>query len=312
MINTDLVHSRIADRALDYLGGLFLGERITAAGKDCWRIGKRGSLAISIKNGALVFYSHEEGVGGDAVDLWQRQRGGSIGAALKAAAAWAGIGDEGAEVQRAPVRRNRKKMKADPPPALLDDEQLAEAQNNARRLACDPELIGRIAAVRAWSLDTVRGAAIDGVLGWSDGWIGKDRDGNDYQWHRGALVFVYTSGLKHRWRRRGDRRIRWAVGGPATLWRGSMITATTEKVFVTEGETDALSLIDAGAEKTPGVVVVGLPNAGVVPWGIADQLAGRDVVLCLDNDKAGRSASDKIAQAIGSRVASLKAWRPTQ
>ena len=90
MIDTNELHRRIASRAEDYLRELF-GDSFKTAGADKWRVGKRGSLAVSIQDGVLVHYSHEDGTGGDAVALWQRECGGTAGEALHAAAAWAGV-----------------------------------------------------------------------------------------------------------------------------------------------------------------------------------------------------------------------------
>ena len=89
-IDTTELHMRIANRAEDYLRELF-GDSFKTAGNDKWRVGKRGSLAVSIQDGALVYFSHEQGLGGDAVALWQRERGGTAGEALRAVAAWSGI-----------------------------------------------------------------------------------------------------------------------------------------------------------------------------------------------------------------------------
>src|SRR5947207_15632784 len=92
MIDTTALHERIADRAEVFVRELF-GEDVRPAGADQWRVGSHGSLAISVRDGSLVYYDHEAGGGGDAVALWQRERGGSMGDALKACAAWAGMGE---------------------------------------------------------------------------------------------------------------------------------------------------------------------------------------------------------------------------
>ena len=53
MIDTRLLHAKIAASALDYLRELF-GADVKPAGTDQWRVGQRGSLAISIRDGVLV------------------------------------------------------------------------------------------------------------------------------------------------------------------------------------------------------------------------------------------------------------------
>ena len=82
MIDARLVKQRIAERADAFIEMLF-DNRAKRDGADQWRIGGRGSLAVAVKDGALVFFSHEDGTGSDAIALWQRERGGSAGDALR-------------------------------------------------------------------------------------------------------------------------------------------------------------------------------------------------------------------------------------
>ncbi len=90
VVDVTELHSRIAARAEDFLRELF-GERVRKAGHEQWRVGTHGSLAASVRGDALVYYNHEAGGGGDAVELWQRERGGTLGECLRACAAWAGM-----------------------------------------------------------------------------------------------------------------------------------------------------------------------------------------------------------------------------
>jgi hypothetical protein len=294
MIDTALLHSRLADRAEDFLRELF-GDDSKTAGSDKWRVGKRGSLAISIHDGVLVFYSHEDGTGGDAVALWQRERGGTAGEALRAVAAWAGIADNGI----APTPTPRRPRTAKPPPVPMTREQFAEAHAMSRRLAGDDDLCQRIATARNWQAKTIRDMALDGALGWLDEGGSK-------------LALIYETGIKLRWRKEGERIIRFHTGNAAQFWRGWMILPTTQKVYVCEGETDAVTLIDAGAEKDENCLVVALPSASTIPGDAADLLAGRDIVLCLDLDKAGLEATKKLEAALSGKVRSLKRWRMPQ
>ncbi len=336
MIDTALLHSRIAGAAPDYLREIF-GEDVKRAGTDKWRVGRRGSMAISIRDGVLVFYSHEDGAGGDAVGLWQRQRGGSAGEALKAAATWANVPDADApkgKTRRAksPAVEGRRRCvervmanlapqvapasgpalpsSASPvttsrpvtgePPRMLEAE-FEEAFAMVKRLAYDEALCERIAKKRGWRAETVRGLTGDGALGWSDGWAGR---------HTGALAFCYESGIKHRWRAGAERVIRWYRGGPRTLWRGWM-RLDQKEVWIMEGETDAISMINTGIEATLETLVVALPNAGVIPYGLAELVEGRAVVLSLDRDKAGEAATQKIAAIVRPVAESvrIRAWQ---
>lgn len=303
MIDTPAVHSYIASHALDYLRDLFGAENVKKAGEGRWRVGKRGSKAISIKGDVMVFYCHESGQGGDAIELWRHVYNVGIGDAMKGAAAWAHVTDDGTSPE--PTRKKRKpKAKPIPPPVLLNAEQIEEAASNIMRLANDHELCERIATARKWMTVTIRNAALDGALGWSDGWKME----NGHQMHRGALVFIYPSGLKHRWKQGEQRMIRWRSGKPETLWRASAITNRTRRIFLTEGETDCISLLDAGMESSRDVAVCALPNAGVIPPLLTTQLAGLDVVLCLDHDDAGARAKAKLIKLLAPHAKSLQEW----
>lgn len=168
-----------------------------------------------------------------------------------------------------------------------------------RRLAYDEALCERIAKQRGWKVETVRELTGHGALGWSDGWPGM---------HAGAIAFCYNSGIKHRWTRGSERVVRWYRGGPTTLWRSWLIVDQKE-LWITEGETDAISMINGGIESSREVLVLALPNAGVTPYGLAEFAAGRNVTLSLDGDKAGRAATEKIKAIVRPVAASLKIWR---
>jgi len=327
MIDIALLHSRIAGSALDFLRELF-GEEVKPAGPERWRVGRHGSLAIALKEGRLVFFSHEDGEGGDAVGLWQRVRGGSAGEAIRAVGAWARVPDGGMQMgrggdtergRRGDVQSGRGGDKEtgswgdlhpprprhfSPSPCLPlspSPEQYQEAFALARRLAGDEGLCARIARKRGWRAETIRELAAQEALGWSDGWAGR---------HTGALAFCYSSGIKQRWKRRdGERMIRWSCGRPASLWREWTVLDQTREVFLMEGETDAISMIDGGAEASIEVAVLALPNAGVVPASLAEVARGRKVVLFLDNDEAGQKASRKIEALLRPVAAKVETWR---
>jgi len=60
------------------------------------------------------------------------------------------------------------------------------------RLATDDGLCQRLAKSRGWKKETIKQLALDGYLGW----------------HNGKLAFVYDTGVKLRWREKGERIIR--------------------------------------------------------------------------------------------------------
>lgn len=193
----------------------------------------------------------------------------------------------------------------------MSEAEFAEAHAMSRRLASDPALCARIARARQWKPETIRGLALDGALGW----------------HQGRLAIIYETGIKLRWRERGERIIRFHCGNAGQLWRGWLLTPRVGKVFVTEGETDAITLLDAGAEAEatgdqleaasdqsesvgdqPVTAVVALPSA-TIPPGAVELLTGKDVHLCLDHDAAGHQAAVKLEAALQGHARSVQRWR---
>ena len=77
------------------------------------------------------------------------------------------------------------------------------------------------------------------------------------------------------------------------MWRSDQIRDEGQ-IFLCEGETDAMSLIDIGLEQDGECSIVALPSATSIPVGLATMLEGRDVVLCMDDDEAGERAAAKL------------------
>ena len=140
MLNIALIKSRIAARAEEYLREFF-GDRLHRAGAQSWRVGTRGSLALEIKDGELVFYDNEAGTGGDCFALWMRERGGTFADALKACAAWAGVSDDGAPspapASKPAVRTDHRLTSRPTRWPLLDDDHNALWRSGISRLIDD-------------------------------------------------------------------------------------------------------------------------------------------------------------------------------
>ena len=76
----------------------------------------------------------------------------------------------------------------------------------------------------------------------------------------------------------------------SVLWDSS-----TESVFVVEGIFDALSIIEAGAA---AIALNSTSNAGKLLEQLQQQRTGATMILCLDNDKAGRKATDTLKSGL--------------
>ena len=293
MFDITLIKTRIAAQSEGFLRELF-GERLHRAGPQGWRVGTKGSLALNIMDGGLVFFDHEAGTGGDAIALWARERGVSNGEALKACAAWAGFTDDDTRATLPP--RKAKPPRQLPQAYQMTDAELKRAALAAQTLGTSRHLCAAIAARRQWHLDTIAWLARECSLG-----------------VQGArLAFIYETGIKLRWQDAdGERRFAFACGKPHALWRAHMREKHTERAIVTEGETDAITLIDLGHD-TATTRVFSVPSASVLPLQWPRALAGlSEVIFALDADDAGQRHIEEWAEIIRSHVGTVRAinWK---
>lgn len=146
-------------------------------------------------------------------------------------------------------------------------------------LLSTPGLCAKIAESRGWREDTVRDLAHQCYLGWENN-----------------LALIYDTGVKIRAQEKDRRWFWWSFGKP-WLWRGAYV-GIAEVIYVCEGETDAISLIDAGFEEDGITRVIALPSATTFLLEWAPLFTGKEVVLALDNDRAGQSNLARVARLI--------------
>jgi len=219
------------------------------------------------------------------LDLWMHARKVDFKTALRQAARWLGV----SLVPPAPQRANHPwPVTLESADEFLSNQECRRAIEMAITLRETPNLCERIACARGWKPETIRNLTFGPSLGW----------------HEGKLAFIYESGVKLRWRQHGERIVWWAFGKP-WLWRGSLIDTATA-IYLCEGETDAISLIDAGLEADGRTVAVALPSATTFNERWATLFAGKDVILAFDADKAGQEATRRVSRLLHPHVASLK------
>lgn len=295
MLNFDLIKANISARAENFVHHLF-GDDAKSAGVLKWRVGSHGSLAIGITDGDLVFFSHEDGVGGDAIALWHRARGGDKRDAARACAAWAGVDDHAhARPPTRPPLKKEKTIVSEPMSHFLTEVEQRACLQMVADLLYSPVRCALFAAARGWKNETVRALAQEGSLGR----------------HDQKMAFIYQSGVKLRWEENGERMIRWHLGKPS-LWRGEFLRVPDfGRVFLTEGETDAIRLFDAGAEADGVTLVVALPSASTFAPAWAEQFAGKDVTLAMDHDDAGQKATMRVGKLLHpiARRLSILNWK---
>lgn len=185
-----------------------------------------------------------------------------------------------------PVLGMRPKLAAKP-------EELTQTQQNAikaaaKRLAEDDARCVSIASKRGWRPATIKALAEEGSLGWDEG----------------ALAFLYSTGMKSRnW---PHKEIIWDFGR-GSVWRGDQIKNAKE-IFICEGETDCISLIDKGIEEDGSMAVIALPSASTIPGDLSQHVQGRHVTLCMDDDEAGDRATQKLADMLLDVCASVQTF----
>ena len=178
----------------------------------------------------------------------------------------------------------------------MSPEECHLAAQMAASLGNNAGLCERIAETRGWKPETIRQLTHDLCLGW----------------HERKLAFIYDSGVKLRWLENGERRFAFAFGKAHTLWRASLIVRETRIVIVTEGESDGISAIDAGAEDANReTIVVALPGASIIRADWGPLFEGREAILCFDSDAAGKSAVQKFASIIAPYAAAIRkpSWK---
>lgn len=89
-------------------------------------------------------------------------------------------------------------------------------------------------------------------------------------------------------------------GSPARLYPISQLDRDGT-VFITEGELDALRLIQEGF-----IAVSGTGGAKTWPKNVGGQFKGCEVVVLYDNDDAGRVGAEKVRSALAGHAASVK------
>lgn len=165
------------------------------------------------------------------------------------------------------------------------------------------EAISRAVRARVYESEEIR-QAIAGELGASPETIRSltfTADGLGWSAKHGRPLYVYESGIKIRNAKGSKIRFKWLVGRAEKPWRAHHLDRReVSRVFLTEGESDAVALIDAGIENIHpdegeiGTAIIASPGTSFkAEW--AELLAGKDLVLCMDQDTAGNNAARKIA-----------------
>jgi hypothetical protein len=226
------------------------------------------SVYFERKSNCHKYKCHACDFGGDVIDLDMHLRGGDRKDACERLGGYRLNGDHGTTtaivtpiIPAAPMSEAPKQEAY-----TQSTTDLQECVQASSRLIERPE---SLADWRSWRRETVLGLAMDGDLGLDD----SDNP-----------AFLYDTGFKARTRETGGAKKVWWNFGTASLWRASHITKATERVVITEGEPDAITLIDAGIESDGKTVVVALPSASYRLDTDLERLRGKRIILVGDCD----------------------------
>lgn len=210
------------------------------------------------------------GWSGDIISYYQERTGCSFIEALDALAS-------GVSLQGSRSKDTLASSSGQKPEYQFTDDDLAEVNSSTSRLLKEEWLCEKIAHWRGWKPATIHALATSRHLGW----------GGD------CLNFIYPTGIKTRsWT---EKRCTWWCGCGSSLWRADKLAEATE-VYITEGEIDAITLIDAGLENRPNTAVVSVASASTIPSSkYIEMLRGKVITLCLDADDPGRACVNRIA-----------------
>lgn len=261
----------VADRVAEYL--LPNGKR---SGRE-WKVGNtRGeageSLSVCVSGqraGLWADFSTDEK--GDLLDLWAACKGISIGEAIREAKDYLGIRDE----QR--HEKSKQYQRPERPPAKKPSTPVQE-----------------------W----LKGRGIEEET------IVAFRIGEVRRSHVVYAVFPYLRDDEYvncKYRNIVDKRdMRQESGAEPCLFGWHLISPQARMVAICEGEIDAMSVHQAGV---PALSV----NAGAgnhqwidTDWERLDQFS--DIVVCYDNDEAGRKGAAEAARRLGVDRCRLVAW----
>lgn len=88
-----------------------------------------------------------------------------------------------------------------------------------------------------------------------------------------------------------DDKYKYMKYGKASLFNLKALDQTEKPVFIVEGEIDALSFAEAGAE---AIALGGVTNTQILLEAIRSRQDVPEIIIALDNDEAGQKASDEL------------------
>jgi len=91
----------------------------------------------------------------------------------------------------------------------------------------------------------------------------------------------------------------WSTAAYATLWGWPTVDDTADQITICEGEIDAMSLDDMGADMPALSIPSGCSNLGWIENDYEALERFETIYLCFDNDEAGEKAANEVAKRLG-------------
>ncbi len=196
---------------------------------------------------------------------------------------------EGSTTYQPKTRARKLLPKPAPKPLNLPDD-FEQLHQRARGLVYESEEIQNLLSEEfGVSPATIKSLTFTAdALGWSS--------------KHGRPLYLYETGVKLRNLSTIKPRFQWLTGRPVKPWRAHLMERPqVQRVFLCEGESDAIALLDSGVENLHpedgeiGTTVIAIPGTSFKEeW--AEIFAGMDLIICTDNDLAGNKAFERITK----------------
>jgi len=171
----------------------------------------------------------------------------------------------------------------DAPSIAPDEKKAIEAHG---RLLTDPDAVKYITLTRGISIETVKAFKMG---------LQIDRGGGRWltipHYEKGKLINIKSRSLPPT-----EKTFRRVKGCRSILFNSDSIEKYPDEIYITEGEIDALTLIDQGIKNVVGVTT----GAGSFDPSWIDQLqAVKKIYLCYDPDEPGQAGAREAARRLG-------------
>ena len=238
---------------------------------------KTSSFTVTPEKG--IYFCFGCAATGDSIKWLQEHEGLTFPQAVKELAAKLNIHVEADDFKTLRPPKTKKKKYKDYTD-LPDSIPIQKTQSSTVRLSkVNPDELIRMIARKRWNAATIAHLADNDYLGLSD----DDK-----------LLYYYPHGVKVRCDYDSSRGDRWLEGkAKGNLWRGNELNhELVNNVYVTEGETDLISLMSHRPEGITDAYIAlpGSSNAKLTPIQAFHMAQGRKVFMLFDWDDAGKDA----------------------